>query len=56
MDEDSPEKYTKHCKSLKLVERPNDPYARPDENYPIYHCGGLTPELQSLWLSLKPWK
>jgi hypothetical protein len=56
MDEDSPEKYAEHCKSLKLVARPNDPYARPDENYPIYHCVGLTPDLQSLWPSLKPWK
>ncbi len=56
MDEDSPAKYAEHCKSLKLVARPNDPYARPDENYPIYHCVGLTPDLQSLWPSLKPWK
>jgi hypothetical protein len=56
MDEDSPEKYAEHCKSLKLVARPNDPYARPDENYPIYHCVGLTPDPQSLWPTLKPWK
>ena len=56
MDEDSPEKYAEHCKSLKLVGRPNDPYSRPDENYPIYHCVGLTPDLQSLWPTLKPWK
>lgn len=56
MDENSPEKYAEHCKSLKLVARPNDPYARPDENYPIYHCVGLTPDLQSLWPTLKPWK
>ena len=26
MDEDSPEKYVKRCKSLVLVARPNDPY------------------------------
>jgi hypothetical protein len=56
MDEDSPEKYNDHCKSLRLVARPDDPYARPDENYPIYHCTGLTPDLQSLWPNLKPWK
>jgi hypothetical protein len=56
MDEDSPEKYVEHCKSLLLVARPNDPYVRPDENRPIYHCVGLTPDLQSLWPNLKPWK
>jgi hypothetical protein len=56
MDEDSPEKYVKRCKSLVLVARPNDPYARPDENHPIYHCVGLTPDLQTLWPNLKPWK
>jgi hypothetical protein len=56
MDENSPEKYVEHCKSLRLVARPNDPYARPDENQPIYHCIGLTPDLQSLWPNLKPWK
>ncbi len=38
MDEDSPEKYVDHCKSLSVVARPNNPYARPDENRPIYHC------------------
>jgi Dolichyl-phosphate-mannose-protein mannosyltransferase len=56
MDEDSPEKYVEHCKSLLLVARPNDPYVRSDENRPIYHCVGLTPDLQSLWPNLKPWK
>jgi hypothetical protein len=56
MDEDSPEKYVRSCKSLVLVARPNDPYARPDENRPIYHCVGLTPDLQTLWPNLKPWK
>lgn len=48
MDEDSPEKYVKSCKSLVLVARPDDPYARPDENRPIYHCIGLTRDLQTL--------
>jgi Dolichyl-phosphate-mannose-protein mannosyltransferase len=56
MDEDSPQKYVDHCKSLRMVARPNNPYARPDENRPIYHCVGLTPDLQSLWPNLKPWK
>ena len=56
MDEASPEKYAQHCKSLKLVGHVNDPYARPDENYPTYHCVGLSPDMQSLWPSLKPWK
>ncbi len=56
MDEGSPEKYEGHCKSLKLVARPDNPYVRPDENLPIYHCVGLTPNLQSLWANAKPWK
>jgi hypothetical protein len=55
MDEDSPEKYVENCRSFHLVARPNNPYARPDENLPIYHCEGLTPDLQSLWPGLKPW-
>lgn len=56
MDEGSPEKYEGHCKSLKLVARPDNPYVRPDENLPIYHCVGLTPNVQSLWTNAKPWK
>ena len=56
MDEGSPEKYERHCKSLKLVARPDNPYVRPDENLPIYHCVGLTPNLQSLWADAKPRK
>jgi hypothetical protein len=54
MDEGSPEKYERHCKSLTLVARPDNPYARPDENLPIYHCVGFTPNLQSLWANPKP--
>jgi len=56
MDEDSPKKYVEHCQSLTLVARPSDPYSRPDENFPIYHCRGLSPGLQALWPKLKPWK
>ncbi len=56
MDEDSPEKYVQHCRSFRMVASPYNPYVRPDENRPIYHCVGLTPDLQSLWPSLKPWK
>ena len=56
MDEDSPEKYKERCKSLLLVARPNNPHARPDENEPIFHCRGLTPDLHTLWPELKPWK
>lgn len=55
MDEDSPEKYVDHCRSLRVVASPNNPFARPDENRPIYHCIGLTPDLHSLWPKLKPW-
>jgi hypothetical protein len=39
-----------------MVAHPNNPYVRPDENRPTYHCIGFTPDLQSLWPSLKPWK
>lgn len=56
MDEDSPEKYMKSCKSLTVVARPNNPYSRPDENYPIYHCIGFQPDLRTVWPRLKPWK
>ncbi len=56
MDEGDPQKYVGHCKSLYLVARPHNPYARPDENRPIYHCVGLTPDLQWLWSRSKPWK
>jgi len=56
MDENSPEKYEHLCKNLILVAKPNDPYARPDENYPIYHCIGLQANIQTLWPKMKPWK
>jgi len=56
MNEDSPQKYAKNCKSLRLVAQPSDPYARPDENHPIYYCTGLHPGLQTLWPNLKPWR
>lgn len=56
LDEDSPEKYEKMCQSLTEVARPSDPYSRPDENYPIYHCRGLKPGIQELWPKLKPWR
>lgn len=56
LDEDSPEKYLLHCQSLREIAHPVDPYSRPDEDFPIYHCRGLTPTLQVLWPRLKPWK
>ena len=56
MEEDSPEKYVDHCQSFRMVAHPNNPYVRPDENRPTYHCIGFTPDLQSLWPNLKPWK
>jgi hypothetical protein len=56
MDEDSPEKYAKHCKSFRMVASPDNPYARPDENRPIYHCEGLDEDLRSFWPNLKPSK
>jgi 4-amino-4-deoxy-L-arabinose transferase-like glycosyltransferase len=56
LDEDSPEKYVSHCQSLKEIAHPMDPYSRPDEDFPIYHCRGLTPTIQVLWPTLKPWK
>jgi Dolichyl-phosphate-mannose-protein mannosyltransferase len=56
LDEDSPEKYVTLCRSLKVIAQPKEPYSRPDENLPIYHCRGLTPSVQVLWPQLKPWK
>jgi hypothetical protein len=56
LNEDSPEKYERMCRSLTVVARPSDPYARPDENNPIYHCRGLKPSLEELWPKLKPWR
>ena len=56
MDENSPENYAGHCASFQMVAHPSDPYSRPDENLPIYHCQGLDTNLQSLWGKLKPWK
>ncbi len=56
LDEDSPQKYLSHCQSLREIAHPMDPYSRPDENFPIYHCRGLTPSLPMLWPTLKPWK
>ena len=56
LDEDSPEKYQSRCQSLQEIAHPMDPYSRPDENHPIYHCRGLNPTIQELWKTLKPWK
>lgn len=56
MDEDSPEKFERSCKSLTVVARPYNPYSRPDENYPIYHCIGFQQDLRTFWSQLKPWK
>jgi hypothetical protein len=56
LDENSPAKYSSHCQSLREIGHPMDPYSRPDEDFPIYHCRGLTPDLQVLWPTLKPWK
>jgi hypothetical protein len=56
MDEDSPGKYLTRCRSFTLVGHASDPYARPDENFPIYHCRGFSPGFQALWPKLKSWK
>jgi len=56
LDEDSPEKYASHCQSLREIAHPQNPYSRPDENFPIYHCRGFDLSLQVLWPKLKPWK
>ena len=56
LDEATPEKYLSHCQTLREIAHPVDPYSRPDEDFPIYHCRGLTPALQVLWPTLKPWK
>jgi hypothetical protein len=56
LDENSPNKYLGHCQSLHEIPHYQDPYSRPDEDFPNYHCRGLTPSLQALWPTLKPWK
>jgi len=56
VDENPPEKYANRCKSFRMVASPNNPYAQPDENQPIYHCEGFSKDLRSLWPKLKPWK
>jgi len=53
VNEGDPQKYENVCQSLTLVARPNHPYARPDENRPIYHCRGLKVNLQELWPKLR---
>jgi hypothetical protein len=49
LNEGDPQKYETACQSFTLVTRPENPYARPDENRPIYHCRGLKMSLQELW-------
>ena len=56
MDESSPENYVDRCKSFRMVAHPYNPYSRPDENLPIYHCEGFNEDLRSVWPTLKPWK
>ncbi len=53
LNEGNPQRYESLCRSLTLVARPDDPFARPDENRPIYHCRGLKENLQQLWPTLK---
>ena len=53
LNEGDPQKYENACQSLTLVARPNIPYARPDENRPIYHCRGLKMNLQELWPKMR---
>jgi hypothetical protein len=56
LDETSPQNYTSQCQSLREVAHPIVPYSRPDENFPIYHCRGLSTSLKVLWPTLKPWR
>jgi hypothetical protein len=53
LNEGNPQRYESLCRSLTLVAQPEDPFARPDENRPIYHCRGLKENLQQLWPTLK---
>jgi len=53
VNEGDPQKYENVCQSFTLVARPNHPYARPDENRPIYHCRGLKVNPQELWPKLR---
>lgn len=51
---DSP-RYRQACASLTLVGRPDNQYARPDANRPIYHCRGLKTDLQAMWPDIQHW-
>lgn len=47
--------YQQSCSSFTLVGVPDNPYARPDANAPIYHCRNLRMNLQQAWPNLKKW-
>ncbi len=55
VDEGDSRKYQAACTSLTLVAIPNNPYSRPDERRPIYHCRGLKVNLQEVWPRMKHW-
>jgi hypothetical protein len=44
-----------HCDSYSIIGNTNYPLSRPDEWWPIYHCRGFHPNLQTDWPKLKQW-
>jgi hypothetical protein len=42
-------------RSVEVAGRSEHPYSRLDERYDIFLCRGLTPDLRTLWPSLKHW-
>jgi hypothetical protein len=47
--------YQQECRSFTLVGVPDNPYARPDANAPIYHCRNWNQNLPQAWPGLKKW-
>jgi len=53
LGEGDPAKLRQECTSVTVVTTLDDPWARPDENIPIYHCIGLKWPLNDVWPKLK---
>jgi hypothetical protein len=44
-----------HFNSVEVVGRAQHPYSRPDENFDIFLCRGLTSDLHAFWPQIKNW-
>jgi hypothetical protein len=43
------------CTTYSIVGQSDDALSQPFEHFPIYHCRGLHPDLQTLWPQIKKW-